>query len=227
MKRKSLIENKKGNAAIIITGIFVAIVGFAMLVLGNYLYFAIASSADAGKLIAVPGTRASGSLTFSGNTTTNELVNITNGVAIYRFEFNASYMGPSACNTNNCIIVNVNNTNTSIISATNLTNAINNNASVAAFLTASNSVTNVTRLTYISRGTVGNAITISTNGLNITTSGSTLSNGVNDVTGQASQTSLNDYVTVTLPLFGLALMILGFAVVFISLKGGEGGEGRQ
>jgi len=48
---KELIKNKSGNAAAILGGIMVMIIGFATLTIGNYIIYAIASS-----LPAVTGT---------------------------------------------------------------------------------------------------------------------------------------------------------------------------
>ncbi len=227
---KNLYKDNKAQTQPILLGIMVVIMGFGMLTIGNYLYFSLASNADAGTQIALIGTSATGNLNISGNTSNNDLVNITSGTAVYRFEFNTSVASPTNCNTANCIIVNVFNTNKSLNSATNLTAAINANASTAALVTATTVAGtngyNYTTLTYTSRGVAGNSIALAETGTNIAKSGTTLLGGVDDVTGQASQTSLNNYASITFPIFGLALMILGFGVIFFTLKTSFGDRER-
>ena len=51
---KQLVSDKKGNAAAILGGIMVMIIGFATLTIGNYIIYAIASS-----LPTITGTYAS------------------------------------------------------------------------------------------------------------------------------------------------------------------------
>jgi hypothetical protein len=222
---RNIIKNENANASVnvIILAIFTAIMGFSLLTIGGYLYFSIASVADSGTKIVTMGHQATGSITFSGNTSNGKLFNITNGENIYIFEFNTSTASPSVCSTPNCIIVNVYNTNTSVKSSTNLTAAINANATVYALVHATDT-TNVTTLTYPTRGIAGNSIVLSTNSLNAISSG--LSGGVDDVTGQAAQNNINNYVIVTLPLMGLALMTLAFGVIFITLKKSFSNTGR-
>lgn len=117
---------------------------------------------------------ASGTFTFSGNVSNGELANITNGAAVYRFEFNTSG-NPNLATvlTANAIRVNVSDIgswNDSIRASGNLTAAINANASTAAILTAANT-TNLTTLTADTAGTSGNSITLADNAANIASSG--------------------------------------------------------
>jgi len=233
---KNLIENKQGNAKIILLAIMTVIMGFGMLTIGTYIYFAIASNADAGTLVASEGRISQGSFSFNGSNISSDApgtitnVTITNGAAVYIFEFNTTAAGTQACRTANCILVNVRNTNTSLGAATNLTTAINANASVNASVTAARSG-NITFVNSNFRSTAGNSIVLSDDSLPtdaaiITTT--TMTGGVNDVTGQSSQNTLNNYVATTMPLFGLALMILGLAVIIITVRGSLGGNiGRQ
>lgn len=216
-KIKSLVKNERGNVNVILVAIFTVVIGFGLLTIGNYLYWAVATQADSSNLIASRGAYATGNISFNGNVSNGELFNITSGTAVYRFEFNTSVASPSICLTTNCIIVNVYNTNTSVASAVNLTAAINGNASVAAIVTATDS-TNVTGLTYVSRGTAGNSVALSDNGALFNVSGATLLGGLEDVTGASAQTNINNYVIITLPLMGLALMILGFSVLIVTLR---------
>lgn len=122
------------------------------------------------------GTPASGTIQFSGNVSNGELVNITNGASVYRFEFNTTGIDPpNVCLTANCIRVNVLapsgliGWNTSIRASGNLTAAINANATVAAIVSAQNT-TNLTTLRAASVGIAGNSITLSDNSGNIATS---------------------------------------------------------
>ena len=226
---KNLIENKQGNAKIILLALMTVIMGFGMLTIGTYIYFAIASNADAGTLVASQGRISQGSFSFNGTNLTGDSpsggvitnVTITNGAAIYIFEFNTSSSGVQTCRTANCIVVNVRNTNTSLGAATNLTAAINANASVNASVTAARSG-NITFVNSVSRGTTGNSIVLSDDanlGQEFLINTTTMTGGVNDVTGQSSQNTLNNYVATTMPLFGLALMILGLAVIIITVRG--------
>jgi hypothetical protein len=228
---RNIITDNRAQVNIIILAIFTVIMGFGMLTVGTYLYYAIASNADAGTKIAVVGQYASGNFNISGNVSNGDMANITNGAALYMFEFNTTSPSPSACQMANCIIVNVYNSNDSLRAATNLTAAINANATLSPLVTASTTAGsngyNFTSISADTRGTAANSYSLAKSGTNIAFSGATLSGGVNDVTGQTSQNSLNNYVSVTFPLFGLALMILGFGVIFITLRRmGFGGEVR-
>jgi hypothetical protein len=222
---KNLKENKSGNANIILLAIMTVIMGFGMLTIGTYIYYAIASSADAGQITLDPARASTGIITFSGNTTNNSFINVTAGSAIYRFEFNASGT-PPICGTANCITVWVgNNNNGSVKSSGNLTNAWNNNASLALLATAVNT-TNTTTLTTVTSGTAANSV-FTLQSVLATVSLTQLYGGFDAVTGQSSQTGLNNYVNVVFPLFGLALMILGFSVILVTLrKSFGGGEAR-
>ncbi len=128
------------------------IVDFILIVvvatIGINLFFAIDTDGTA-------AVAATGSLTFTGNVTTGEMVNITNSGTTYTFQFNTTGNGTT---NPSYIPVNVSNGyNTSIRASGNLTTAINNNATVAAFVTAVNT-TNTTTLTADTTGTSGNSI---------------------------------------------------------------------
>ena len=237
---KNLIKDKNGNANIIILGIMTCIMGFGMLTVGSYIYYSVANVADAGDitLSGTPDTAATGNWAFNGTnitnytTTTRTNVTITNGSAIYIFEFYTLSYGTPTCFTANAICVPLVNINTSLGAATNLTAYINANASAAAIVTATR-VANTTVLTSTPAGAGGNAIVLTDDSIIPETTrivSTTMSGGWDDdtVTGQASQTALNDYVGIVFPLFGLALLILGFSVILITLRGsfGKGGEGR-
>ena len=236
---KNLIKDKNGNANIIILGIMTCIMGFGMLTIGSYIYYSVANVADAGDitLSGSPNTAATGNWAFNGTNITNYTsalrtnVTITNGSAVYIFEFYTLSYGTPACFTSNAICVPLININTSLGAATNLTAYINANASAAAIVTATR-VANTTVLTSTPAGAGGNAIVLTDDSLPGDAArivSTTMSGGHDDdtVTGQASQTALNDYVGIVFPLFGLALLVLGFSVILITLRGSFGkGEGR-
>ena len=86
-------ENK-GYLALIVMAVIAIIVGASLTYVGFFTTAAIRSSADA----TLTPAAATGTFTFSGDTTTNELANITYGAAAYHFEFNSTcllYTSPS------------------------------------------------------------------------------------------------------------------------------------
>lgn len=196
------------GSAIIIASISVVLVGGLMIYAGLFANASLIQTFDS----TLNPTAASGVLTFTGNTSNGELVNITNSGVTYTFEFNSSSLTPTVCKTPTltvCIIVNVNTTNTSVISSGNLTNAINNNASVAAFVTAVNT-TNKTTLSYITTGVAGNsAVTLAENVTNAGWGASTLTGGVDGMSAYGStKTNVNS-----------AFVILGIVLIFAGIGG--------
>ena len=227
---RNLITNKKGQANIIILGIFTIIMGFALLTIGNYIYYNIVTNVDAGTVIVHKGATATGSFAFNGSNFSSDAslaaptltsVTITNGAALYTLEFNTTTLGSPKCQTANCILIANTNTNNSLGGATNLTAQINANTSLAALVSASTSG-NTTTVTYLSRGTAGNTPVLATvitpvgDASWIASSG--MAGGTADLSGQATQNTINNYQSTVFPLFGLALMILGFYVIFVTLR---------
>jgi len=49
---------------------------------------------------------------------------------------------------------------------------------------------------------------------------------INSTTYNNTVTSLNNYVATTFPIMGLSLMVVGFAIIIITLLGGLGGGAR-
>lgn len=157
---------------------------------------------------------ASGVLTFSGNVSNGELVNITNGNAVYRFEFNTTINGSGtpACLTTNCIPVNLNPSynvfyNTSVLASGNLTAAINANASVAALVTAVNT-TNTTTITADASGSSYNSIGTTENGAQTAWGSSTLIGGGDRVIENMSAAS--ETLVDQLPLFLVLVLLMVF-----------------
>lgn len=192
----------------ILIAISLVITGFATLILGNYLIFfmAVATNPD------WDGLQASSNITFTGNVSSNESVNFTYNGITTTFCYKTTTSNPWCSN-----IVNVINTNTSVIAASNLTAAINANATVRAYLMASD-VTNITVLKYITVGRVGNSIPLSMNEsiTNGAFSSETLVNGKDIVYGQSA--TIN-YASIVMPLMGLLLMIAGLVFLLLEISG--------
>jgi len=202
------------KASSILLSIALVITGFATLVLGNYIVFAIAVTTNPDW----NGLAASNTLTFTGNVSNGELVNITYGDAIYRFEFNTSHPNNGTDTlTANAIRVNLTTGyNFSWLASGNLTNAINANVSTAAIVTASNT-TNVTTLTADSVGRFYNSLYATSENLASASWASTsLTGGKDIVYGQSSTIS---YAGVVIPLMGILLMVVGFVMLLATVKG--------
>lgn len=229
------------NKNIIVLSILTIIMGFGMLTIGSYIYYNLAHSADSGTITVIDEIKSSGgSWTFNGSNFSSDSslavptltsVTITYGTEVYIFEFNTTTLGSPSCKTANCILIANTNTNNSLGGATNLTTRINANTSAAAIVTASLSGNSTLIVADVS-GVSGDDIVLSEIITPIGNAGwidtvGTLSGGRDAVTGQASQTALNNYVGSTIPIFGLALMILGFTVLLITIRSGfMGGSGR-
>lgn len=133
-----------------------------------------------------PAVAATGTLTFTGNVTTGELVNITNG-GVHTFEFNTTGTGTSSSTYINVDVSGSN--NTSVIASGKLTDAINANASTAAQVTAVNT-TNVTTLTAVTAGTAGNSIGTTDTVTNAAFGSATLTGGIAAIDGWGTTTVL-------------------------------------
>lgn len=168
---------------------------------------------------------ASGALTFSGNVSNGELVNITNGAAIYRFEFNTTANGSNAVAiTTNAIVINLSRTagttaypnplvyNNSYLASGNLTAAINANASTLALVTAANT-TNKTTITAVASGKSYNSIATSENGAAIVWGAATLTGGGDRATKNMSGAST--VLVVQLPLFLILVLLMVFVKAVI------------
>lgn len=160
------------------------------------------------------GSGASATLTFSGNVTCNQLVNVTNGAGTKAvFEFNITSGGCTAANTGFATVTLGANQNTSTISATNLTTALNANATVSGTMTASNPSAGVVTLTYDTHGAAGNlAGVVLAEGVAGTWSGTTLSNGVSDATTMPSAAGT---IVDQLPLFLVLILLMVFVKVIV------------
>lgn len=129
-------------------------------------------------------TAATGILTFSGNVTTGELVNITAGGVVYSFEFNTTGTGVTA----GCINVDVSGGyNDSVNASGNLTDAINNNATLAGLITAANT-TNTTTITADVIGETANGYATTETGAETAWGSATMTGGV---TGSAWDSASN------------------------------------
>ncbi len=155
-----------------------------------------------------------GTFTFSGNISNAELVNITYGSAVYRFEFNTTSNGNVGCVTTNCIRVELaTGFNKSALASGNLTAAINNNASTAALVTAVNT-TNVTTLTAITGGTAI-TITLADNTANVTSSG--MSGGTNKDTFYDSQDDAVDAVETGFDFLEIIILAIVAGIIILAI----------
>ena len=176
---KSLISDTKAELSYLLVLPIMIIVSLLVISsLGTVLPSSITSHEQ-----ATTGIAASGTLTFSGNVSCNEIVNITNAAgntAVFRF--NISQI--SAVNEGYCgatipeyATVNINQMwNTSGAAAQNLTTAINNNATISGTMTATVSG-NIVTLKYNTVGLTGNKVATSKQVANALWSGSTLTKG--------------------------------------------------
>ncbi len=105
---------------------------------------------------------ATGTLTFSGNASCGEFINITTSSGtLVTFEMNVTTPGAGICAAKNewaDDVVMAFNTNTSTNAATNLTTSINANATISAVMTATNPSAGVVVITHTVGGTSGNSV---------------------------------------------------------------------
>jgi hypothetical protein len=167
-------------------------------------------------------TDATGALTFSGNVTTGELVNITANSVVYTFEFNTTGTGV----TDGYINVDVSGGyNTSILASGNLTDAINNNATLATLITAVNT-TNTTTVTAVTAGTTANSYATTETGAQTAWASATLTGGVDGSDWDSSTntdlpTGAGFWVTISgfVTLSALMLFVGGFIGVLKGIRG--------
>jgi len=154
---------------------------------------------------------AAGTLTFTGNVSQNETVNVTSGSATYAFAFNIASTGIPAGQ----IAVNLgagrNSTATDI--TTNLTAAINNNATVAALLTATRASATVVTLQADTAGRAGNGIGTTENTANGAWGAATLTGGLDTVTSNMS--SASQTLVEQIPLFLVLVLVMVFVKAII------------
>lgn len=153
------------------------------------------------------GAGAYSTLTLSGNVSCNQLVNVTNGAGAKAiFEFNITSGGCTATTGGQVAVTLGADQNTSTIAATNLTTALNANATISGTMTATNPSAGVVRLTYKTKGQAGSnaGIVLSETLAAGSWSGNTLSNGVSDSTTMPASAQT---LIVLIPLF-IALVLL-------------------
>lgn len=165
---------------------------------------------------------ATGTVTFSGNVTPGNAVNLTDPSGFkYVFEFNTTGRGGLATDTcyiyassPGCIPVNVSYNlgwNSTPYEVGNLSKAINGNTTVSANVTSVNSTTVVT-LTAITTGTLYNSMVLSTNGANIAVSG--LSGGANS--GYSSWSPSSQTAWAPVPTIVVVVIVIIFLVLLLS-----------
>ncbi len=110
--------------------------------------------------VAETAESATGTLTFSGNASCGEFINITT-VAGTKITFEMNITGATECAAKNAWaddVVMALGTNTSTNAATNLTTSINANATINSTMTATNPSAGVVVLTHTVGGTSGNSV---------------------------------------------------------------------
>ena len=212
----SLIKDKKGQFHPAIAGISLAITGFIILFIGAYLMFNVIDVTD------IEGRGAYATLTFTGAVDSGEWLNITTSNARYVFEFNdTSLNGDTAVckNLPNCVAVNVTSADSALQATGALTLAMNANATVRSLIQSTyvTDTTGVVTLTYTTVGSSIPTIVLTENIAGAALSSANLTGGV--ATAQGATNTIT-YTSVTLPLMGLAIMIIGFGITLSTLMGG-------
>lgn len=216
-----MINNRKAFTGLLVAGILAVIVGAAMLYIGLFINATLSGQFDS----TLSPASATGSLTFSGNTSCGEYVNITTGASVLvPLYFNLS-SGCSAAPGGVATVSLAAGGNTSTFSASNLSAAINGNATLSAILTASNSSAGVVLLTYDTTGTAGNAVATTETAANAAWGATTLTGGQ---AGNSAWAGTKNNVNTAFVILGLALLVGGFGVVIYTLRTGfiSGGEPR-
>lgn len=148
------------------------------------------------------GAYARGTFTFTGNSTTGQYVNITKeDGSVMCYYFNTTGIGKPV----GCLVVDVRSGgNTSVISATNLTTAINGDTDLDGILTATNPSSSVTVVTSDRKTQLLNQYALSDTVTNGAWGATHMSGGITDASAMpvSAQT-----IILLVPLF-LALLIL-------------------
>jgi hypothetical protein len=226
-------EKHSHNAftTVAVASIIAVVIGAAMLFIGLFTTATLGNTFDP----TLNPAAARGTLTFTGNVTCGEFVNITavNGTTS-RFRFNVTNIAgwncpiaPDSGQTNVSVPGYIEPGKTMTSGANNLTTAINANGTLLATMVASAGTDFTTMsLTYLSTGTTGNDVIISETITNASwNSGTRLAGGVIGTEGW--QTAKNN-VNTTFVLLGI-ITILGGAIGLIgALSGltGRSGIGR-
>ena len=210
-----------------LAGVIAIIIGSAMLFIGIFTTGTMGNTFDT----VLKPTAASGTLTFTGNVTCGEFVNITavNGT-VARFRFNLTGIdgwncpvAPASGQTNVSTPLFIQSGLTTTNAAANLSTAINANGTLLATMSSSASTDGlVTTLTYSTTGTAGNAVAVSEAVTNASWAAATLTGGVD---GTPAWQTAKDDVNTAFVLIGV-LIILGGATALIgslmTLPGSKG-----
>ncbi len=137
-------------------GVLVLVVAFTIIpVVGDQIDQAVTIQGDE---------TATATLTFSGNASCGEFINITTSAGTkITFELNVTTPGAGICLAKNewaDDVVMAFNTNTSTNAATNLTTSINANATISSILTATNPSAGVVVITYDTASSEGNTVAL-------------------------------------------------------------------
>ncbi len=227
-QKKDRITSPKANANMAM--LWVAVGSILTIVIGAFLlYIAIfinVSTSSAFDSTLNPAS-ATGTFTFSGNTSTGDWANITSSALVNTsYYFNTTGIGKPI----GALVVRVDGTtyrNDSAGSASALAAAINADSTFTGILSASNNVVNVTRVTASATGTGGNSYTISKTATNITVSGATLTGGVE---GSSAWTSSKSNTMTGYLIIGIMFIIIGAIgciTVLMTMIGSIGGSGLK
>ncbi len=149
------------NPQATMTGIGAIAIGVLVLVVAFTIIPVVGDQID--QAITIQGDEtATGTLTFSGNASCGEFINITTAAGTkITFEMNITSGSQAGCVAKRewaDDVVMAYNYNTSTVAATNLTAAINANATISAVMTATNPSAGVVVLTHTVTGTTGNSV---------------------------------------------------------------------
>lgn len=164
---------------------------------------------------------ATGTLTLTGNVTTGEWINITAGGATYAFYINMTgTVAPGGWN----VVEVTHGYNTSLLAVTNISTAINNNATLAALITATNG-TNTTIVTADAAGETANTYGTTETITNGAWGAALMSGGVTGTQWSAGTnanmpTGYNFWITISgfVTLSCLILFVGGFITVLKGIR---------
>lgn len=211
----SKITNRYDGSPIALLGLVLTLV-IALAIYGN---FSPPVSSGVTLLSNTSGIKASGALTWSGDSRCGDMVNITdvNGVKA-SFYINISDVGgctqvPAKAGVFSYVNITYG-SNTSTWTAQNITIAINGNATLAATMVATNSSAGVTTVTYNTVGPGGNSVATTESSANASWGSSTLLGGAdgNNVWNTGTTSLMNNTPTMTTLAYWIIPVI---AILFI------------
>ncbi len=204
------------------------IIGFIMIlalvgILGSTMLFVNQKVDDKTGLTA--GTTAAGTLTFSGNASCGEFINITTSAGT-KITFEMNVTGDANCaakQTWTDDVVMALNHNSTNESATNLTAAINANATISAEMTATNPSAGVVVLTYNTVGDDYNTLATTETLAAGAWAASTLSGGVDEDTYYDASQNVSGSVESGWDFTEIVIIAAAAALIIAAIFGVIGG----